>query len=324
VGWPHNAETWPGCLEAAEEEFSGLVRALAESEPVHVLVQDASQLRRVRQRLTRDGAGLGIHLQIVPTDDSWLRDTGPTFVQNQQGGLVALDWTFNAWGGKYPPWDRDDAAADRIGALAGAKVLRPGLVLEGGGLEVDGEGTLLVNEATIVDPRRNPGLSRQDMEVRLSELLGVTRVVWLAGAIAGDDTDGHIDVLARFVSPGRVVCASETDSSDPNHAPLEECFARLRSARDARGRALEVLRIPMPNPIEFEGQRVPATHINFYISNSRVLVPVFGVPTDWEALEQLADLFPDRQVVGVRCRALVRGLGTVHCLTQQQPKGWTP
>jgi agmatine deiminase len=203
--------------------------------------------------------------------------------------------------------------------------VRPGLVLEGGALEVDGEGTLLASEPTLVDPRRNPGLSREEMEPRLSELLGLTRIVWLTGGIAGDDTDGHIDVLVRFVAPGHVVCAREENRSDPNHEPLEACLSRLRQARDARGRILQITEIPMPIPIEADGQRVPATHINFYVANTRVLVPVFGVPSDWVALERLARLFPDREVVGVLCRTLVRGLGGVHCLTQQQPlSGPTP
>jgi agmatine deiminase len=256
---------------------------------------------------------------VVASDDSWLRDTGPTFVQDERGEVMAIDWTFNAWGGKYPPWDRDDAVAAEVARLAGTRILRPGLVTEGGALEVDGEGTLLATETTLVDPARNAGLSREDLEGQLESLLGVQKVLWLPGGIEGDDTDGHIDDVARFVAPGRVICSSEADPSDPNHEPLRACLARLREAHDAGGRTLEVIEIPMPPPIEAEGERLPASHANFYISNSTVLVPVFGVPTDWTAIEQLDRLFPGRRVVGVPCRVLVRGLGAVHCLTQQQP-----
>ena len=319
LGWPYNAETWPGCLDEAEQEFGVLVRLLVESEPIGLLVQDAEHERHVRKKLGPLGSDARIALHTASTDDSWLRDTGPTFVLDGRGELVALDWTFNAWGGKYPPWDRDNALAGIVARLAGAKTLKPGLVVEGGALDVDGEGTLLATEPTLIDPARNPGLSRADLEERLSELLGLGHVVWLPGGIDGDDTDGHIDDVARFVGPGRVVCARETNPHDANHEVLEACLSRLREARDARGRPLEVIEIPMPPPIEAEGERLPASHVNFYISNSQVLVPVFGVPTDWTALERLTPLFPERRVIGVPCRVLVRGLGGIHCLTQQQP-----
>jgi agmatine deiminase len=319
LSWPYNPETWPGCLDDAEQEFGALVRLLVESEPIGLLVQDAEHERHVRERLGPLGSDARIGLHVVPSDDSWLRDTGPTFVLDGRGELLAIDWTFNAWGGKYPPWDRDNAVAATVARLAGARTLSPGLVVEGGALDVDGEGTLLATEPTLIDPARNPGRSREDLEERLSGLLGVRRVVWLPGGIDGDDTDGHVDDVARFVAPGRVVCARETHPPDPNHEVLEACLARLREARDARGRPLDVVEIPMPTPIEANGERLPASHTNFYISNFQVLVPVFGVPTDWTTLERLTPLFPDRRVIGVPCRALARGLGGVHCLTQQQP-----
>jgi agmatine deiminase len=319
LAWPYNPETWPGCLDQAEQEFGALVQRLVESEPLGLLVQDAEHERHVRKRLGPLGSDARIELHIVPSDDSWLRDTGPTFVLDGRGELVAIDWTFNAWGGKYPPWERDNAVAATVARLAGAETLTPGLVVEGGALDVDGEGTLLAAEPTLIDPARNPGLSRPDLEERLAELLGLGRVVWLPGGIDGDDTDGHVDDVARFVAPGRVVCATEKDSLDANHEILEACLARLAEARDARGRPLEVVEIPMPVPIEADGERLSASHVNFYISNTQVLVPFFGVPTDWTALERLTPLFPDRRVIGVPCRALVRGLGAVHCLTQQQP-----
>ena len=312
--WPHNAETWPGCLEQAEREFAVLVETLAESEPVHVLVQDESHAERVAARLNVFAA-----LHQVESDDSWMRDIGPTFVREPDGELLALDWTFNSWGGKYPPWLRDDAVAGRVAELAGVPSLRPGLVLEGGALEVDGEGTLLAVESSLLGAARNPDWTREALERRLGELLGVEQVVWLEASLAGDDTDGHVDNIARFVAPGCVVCACEPDASDPNHTSLADCQERLRAAHDARGRRLELVELPMPPAQHADGERLPASYANFYIANRVVLVPEFGAPSDRDALERLTKLFPERRVVGVPARTLLRGLGTLHCLTQQQP-----
>jgi len=266
--------------------------------------------------LARDGS---VRLHVIRTDDVWMRDIGPTFVRDGARGLVALDWTFNAWGGKYAPWDRDDAVAARVASLCGVARERLELIVEGGALEVDGEGTLLATEPTLLDPKRNPGISRESLEKTLGELLGVTHVVWLGDGIEGDDTDGHIDDLARFVAPGVVVCARESDPSDPNFAPLEACGERLRTAHDARGRALEVIDLPMPPAVRAGSDRLPASYANFYIANREVLVPVFGAPSDARAIEILGPLFPGREIVGIPSRSLVRGLGAVHCLTQQQP-----
>ena len=319
VAWPHNAETWPGCLDAAEREFRLLVEKLSASEPVHVVVQNAEHARHVHEQLIPLGTARPIQLHEVPTDDAWMRDIGPTFVEDAETGLLAIDWLFNSWGGKYPPWDRDDAAASGVAAQAKVRSQRVGLVIEGGALEVDGEGTLLTTESVLLDPKRNPRLDKAELERQLAELLGVRHVVWLEGAIEGDDTDGHIDEIARFVGPARVVCAREPDARDPNHAALERCRAQLEDARDARGRALEVIDLPMPPPIEADGARLPASYANFYIANQTLIVPVFGVAKDAEALRILSDLFPGRAVSGTPCRTLVRGLGSVHCLTQQQP-----
>ncbi len=319
VAWPHAETTWPGCLADAEREFETLVRALARSERVELLAQTESHAQLLGARLTDVVRAGAVRLHVIRTDDVWLRDIGPTFVRDAAGALVALDWTFNAWGGKYAPWDRDDGVAARVAALAGVTRERPELVVEGGALEVDGEGTLLATEPTLLDPKRNPGISRESLEKRLGELLGVTHVVWLGDGIEGDDTDGHIDDLARFVAPGVVVCAREPDTSDPNHAPLEACFSALQAARDARGRALRVVELPMPPAVHSGADRLPASYANFYIANREVLVPVFGAPSDQVALETLRPFFPGREVVGIPSRNLVRGLGAVHCLTQQQP-----
>ena len=319
LAWPHAETTWPGCLPDAEREFETLVRALARSERVELLAQTESHAEILRERLGDLVRAGSVRLHVLRTDDVWMRDIGPTFVRDGESGVLALDWTFNAWGGKYAPWDRDDAVAARVATLAGVPCERPALVVEGGALEVDGEGTLLATEPTLLDPKRNPGISREDVEKRLGELLGIRHVVWLGDGIEGDDTDGHIDDLARFTSPGVVVCAREPDPSDPNHAPLEACAAALRAGRDAQGRPLRVIDLPMPPAVRAGADRLPASYANFYIANREVLVPVFGAPSDQVALDLLRPLFPGRSVVGIPSRALVRGLGAVHCLTQQQP-----
>ena len=318
LAWPSNPETWPGCLEHAEVEFRTLVTTLAEYEPVQILVQDAAHARHVHDALpakTRHP----VQLFEVPTDDAWLRDTGPTFVWADAGLLVAVAWRFNAWGGKYPPWDRDDAVARRVGELAKVDVREVDLVMEGGAIDVDGEGTILVTESTLLTPTRNPGVTRTMTNQRLGELLGVREVVWLKAGISGDDTDGHVDDIARFVAPARVVCCIEPDPHDPNHLPLADCRARLAEARDAQGRSIELIDLPMPPAIEADGERLPASYANFYIANGVVLVPSFGVPTDEEALRILGRALPRHRVVPLPSRSLVRGLGAVHCLTQQQP-----
>jgi agmatine deiminase len=308
VVWPHNRETWPGCLPQAELEFLRMVEVLAASEDVHIVVQSAGHAAHVQSRL----GSIPAELHVIPTDDAWMRDIGPTFVEDDADGPVAIDWTFNAWGGKYPPWDRDDRVARAVAELVGVRCLRPDLVLEGGALEVDGLGTLLTTESTLLDPKRNAGIGREALEAKLADLLGVREVVWLQGKIEGDDTDGHIDDIARFVAPGRVVCARESDRRDPNHAPLEACRARLLER-------FEVTDLPMPQPLRAAGSRLPASYANFYIANRAVLVPVFAVAADALALAVLDPLFPDRDVVGIPSRYLVRGLGAVHCLTQQEP-----
>ncbi|MFI5316062.1 MAG: agmatine/peptidylarginine deiminase [Myxococcota bacterium] len=319
VAWPHAETTWPGCLADAEREFETLVRALARSERVELVAQSESHAELLSARLAELVRAGAVRLHVIRTDDVWMRDIGPTFVRDGERGLLALDWAFNAWGGKYAPWDRDDAVAARVAALCGVARERLDLVVEGGALEVDGVGTLLATEPTLLDQKRNPGASRESLEARLGELLGVRHVVWLGLGIEGDDTDGHIDDLARFVAPGVVVCARESDPSDANYAPLEACGAALRAARDARGRALQVIDLPMPPAMRAGADRLPASYANFYIANRAVLVPSFGAPSDERAREVLRPHFPGREIVGIPSRALVRGLGAVHCLTQQQP-----
>ena len=313
LAWPHNPETWPGCLEEARQEFALLVAALAERETVRMIVASEDERRRVARLLPGS-----VQLFAVPSDDSWMRDIGPTFVHDG-GERVAIDWTFNAWGGKYPPWERDDRVASAVAEHLGVRCVRPGLVVEGGALEVDGEGTLLCTRSSLLDPSRNPGLERAELEARLRDLLGVRTVVWLDAELAGDDTDAHIDNVARFVAPGHVLCAVEDDPDDPNCAGLARCRQQLEGVLDARGRALRVTALPMPEPQWASDERLPASYANFYVANDCVLIPVFASRRDAEASERIASLFPGRDAVEIPCRTLVRGLGSLHCLTQQEP-----
>jgi agmatine deiminase len=319
VAFPHNPDTWPGCLAEAQAEYEKLVAELSRFEPVELLVCTPELRDRVARFVRRLARADRVRLHEIPSNDVWMRDIAPTFVRASDGALAAIDWTFNSWGGKYPPWDLDDAVAARIAELCGVPRVRAGIVAEGGAIEVDGEGTLLVTEPTFLLPTRNPGVGRDAIERRLRELLGVAQVVWLGDGIEGDDTDGHVDDVARFVRPGTVVCAREADRSDPNHEPLEELARRLRAARDAAGRSLEVIDLPMPAPVLALGEYLPASYANFYICNGAVLVPVFDCANDKAALEVLRGLFPGRELVPIPSRTLVRGLGAVHCLTQQQP-----
>jgi agmatine deiminase len=263
-----------------------------------------------------------VRLRRVATADSWVRDTGPTFLVRRRGRgprRAYVRWRFNAWGGKYRTLMKDDGLADRLGL--DLPRFAPGIVLEGGSIEVDGRGTLLVTEQCLLNRNRNPRRSREEIEAVLRSHLGVSTVVWLGEGIVGDDTDGHVDDFARFTAPGRVLVASEADRSDPNHAPLHDAWKRLRSATDARGRRLEVARLPMPGRLVSGRRRLPASYANFYVGNRVVLLPVYGPPRrDAAAVRILRSAFPTRRIVPLDARSLVYGYGSFHCVTQQEPK----
>ena len=312
LAWPHNPDTWPGLLEDARAEFVELLRALLEAEPVELVVDDAETEADVRRRLTAAGIpeARGPRFHRLASDDAWLRDTAPIFVEDDAGAPLALDFDFDAWGGKYPPWERDAALGARIAEAAGVPAERPGFVLEGGSVEGDGAGTLLTTESCLLHPNReSPRRSREQMEARLARWLGARRVIWLADGIVGDDTDGHIDDLCRFVAPGAVVAASA--GSGPDAAVLARNRQRLRAA------GLDVIDLPMPSLPP--GPPRPASYANFLLANGVALVPVFGAPEDSRALDVLREALPGRRVLGLRCAALVAGLGAIHCLSQQEP-----
>jgi agmatine deiminase len=334
LGWPHEKRDWPGKLAPIPWVYGEVVRQLVPGERVRILVQDATTEARARALLTRVGVDLAqVDFLRIPTDRSWTRDTCPLFVKrDRDGDVAATDWKFNGWA-KYPNHRRDDAVPGRLAARLGRRrfVATGGdparqVVLEGGSIDVDGAGTLLTTEECLLSPvqARNPGLSRAELDVALADNLGIRKVLWLGDGIAGDDTHGHVDDLARFVAPHTVVLASESNPADANFRALAENRERLSTMTDADGARLDVVRLPMPAPVVLDGVRLPASYANFYIGNAAVLVPTFNDPADRRALGILSELFPGRKVVGIHAVDLVWGLGTLHCMTQQEPAGAKP
>ncbi|HEX6999543.1 MAG TPA: agmatine deiminase family protein [Gammaproteobacteria bacterium] len=320
LSWPHNRDTWPGVFEGVEPAMVEVVRALAEGEVVHVNVLDAEHERHVRRLLERAAPPERLVLHRFPTNDAWIRDHGAIFVTRAgEAPLLALAFEYNAWGGKYPPFDLDRRIAGRMAEALGAPVFAPGIVLEGGSIDVNGAGALLTTEQCLLNENRNPALGRDEIEAALRGALGVEQVIWLGEGIAGDDTDGHVDDLTRFVAEARVVTVVERNRDDPNFAPLAANRRRLDEVTLARGGRLDVAELPMPEPLYNAGERLPASYANFYVANEVVLLPVFASRHDDEARAVLADCFPGRRIVPIDCRALVAGLGAIHCLTQQVP-----
>ncbi|MCP5071588.1 MAG: agmatine deiminase family protein [bacterium] len=323
--WPHNRSTWPGRLEGAEQAFVEMVRALHGVEEVCIGVQDEAHGERVAKLLAQAGPSDGQTLKVIPTNDAWVRDHGPVFLTDTDGEVHAVDFRFDAWGKKYPPWELDDAVAAQISELRGTPCHRADFVLEAGSVDGNGAGTILTTASCLLgDNRRLPGEPKRSierMQQRLRDWLGAECVLWLGEGIVGDDTDGHVDDIARFVSELVVVAAVEPDPSDANHAPLAENLDRLQRMRDARGRPFDVVPLPMPPPVFVDGLRCPASYANFYLANDVALVPVFGSPSDERALDVLREVLPDRQLAPIPARDLVLGLGACHCVTQQEPAG---
>ncbi len=335
--WPHNVETWPGKFDAIPALYAHMVAAIASFEPVRLMVQEEAEIADVRAmirdaarrldlpHLPHDAILPRVEIFAVPTNDSWVRDHGPIFV-NRFGAdagaapnQIALDWHFNSWGQKYGAFDLDDVVPQKLGARYGFEVIEVPAVLEGGSIDVNGAGTLLTTESCLLNPNRNPELSRAEIEDFLKTCLGVTNVLWLGDGIAGDDTDGHIDDLARFIAPDTIVTVLEDDPADVNFAVLRDNLDRLKTMRDQDGRPFKIETLPMPPAIVHDGTRLPASYANFYIANGGYVMPTFDCPQDAIAAATLARLFPGRRVVGVPSTDLVWGLGSVHCLSQQHP-----
>jgi agmatine deiminase len=333
---PHEATwlTWPRCgnisfpcdLETISSYWVAMCRALCPGEKIHINVFDEEHEEIARRHLesARLPVGRGIFLHRFPACEPWCRDHGPIFVvQNRSRSLprvAAIGWIYNAWGGKYPPWDLDARIPSQVADFLKVPLFEPGIVLEGGSLDTNGRGTLLTTEQCLLNRNRNPRLSRSRIEKYLRDYLGFTNILWLGEGIEGDDTDGHVDDLARFVNPTTVVTTVEKDPQDANYGRLRENLARLRSMKDQDGRPLRVVTLPMPGPVILRGQRYPATYANFYIGNAAILLPIFGHRNDRTAQRTLQELFPKRKVTGVDCRELILGQGAFHCLTQQQPR----
>ena len=338
IAWPHNRDDWPGKFAPVPWVYTEIVRHLSRFEKVHIIVRGGSMKRRVSDQLDSVGVNLeAVRFFKAATDRVWLRDSAPTFVVKNQPAAGApeavgiVGWKFNGWA-KYDNHRRDGRLPRRFERWLGLRRWAPRVeqggahvrvVVEGGAIDVNGQGTLLTTEECLLDEvqARNPGLDRAVIETIFADYLGVRHVVWLGRGIDGDDTHGHVDDLARFVDPQTVVTVVEPRTDDPNHEPLQNNLRRLKEAFDQDGQPLRVVELPMPRPVVFDGQRLPASYANFYIANGLVVVPTFNDPADRSALDTLAGLFPDREVVGIHCVDLVLGLGTLHCLSQQQPAG---
>jgi agmatine deiminase len=303
--------------------FATMVRHLADREEVHINVAGPEMEQEIRGLLADAGTDSGnVFFHYNPTNDAWVRDHGPIFIQRTDADRsveAIIDWKFNAWGGKYPPYDLDDVIPTRIAGELGLPVFQPEIVMEGGSIDVNGLGTLLTTESCLLNPNRNPNLSRMEIEQYLRSYLGVTHILWLGDGITGDDTDGHVDDLSRFVDPRTVVTAIEEDPTDDNYEPLQRNLERLNRMSDQDGRPLRVVTLPMPRPLWHDGQRLPASYANFYIANELVLLPGYDPPRDEEAASTLQSLFPSREVITIDCTDLVWGLGAFHCVTQQWP-----
>ena len=326
IAWPHNPDDWPGKFQPIAWVFAEIVRHLSQVEDVHILVNDEAAERRATSMLRRQGANLArLHFHCWRTDRVWLRDSGPIFVKNPAGSVALTDWKFNAWA-KYDNWRNDDLIPKQIAKLYDMPSFKPEvdgkrLVLEGGSIDTNGAGVMLTTEECLLSEvqQRNPGVSKAQLEQAFLDYLGIEKVIWLNRGCAGDDTHGHVDDITRFVATNTILTAIEHNTADENHLPLAENLERLHTARNLKKKPFEIKTLPMPAPVVFEGQRLPASYANFYIANNLVLVPTFNDPNDRVALNTLAECFPQHTITGIHCTDFIWGLGALHCCTQQEP-----
>jgi agmatine deiminase len=330
IGWPQNRTDWPGKFEAIRWVHADIVRYLSLDEDVNIIVRNPKVRSSAREVLTRSHADVKrVKFHLWPTNRGWTRDSGPIFVKSATNALAITDWRFNAWA-KYPDWKLDNQIPERIARKLKLQSFQPKVnlggkpyhvVLEGGSIDVNGQGLMLTTEECLLSrvQQRNPGLSKPDLERLFADYLSVEKVIWLDRGIAGDDTHGHVDDISRFVAADTVLTVVESSRGDANYEPLQENLRRLREATDLQGRKLQIVELPLPRPVVFSGQRLPASYANFYIANRRVLVPTFNDPNDRLALNILADVLPDREIVGIHCGDFIWGLGAIHCMTQQEP-----
>lgn len=321
LSWPHDLETWPqDCLKSVEEAYLQIIEVLLRHERVHLLVADAEIEEKVSAALKQRKVSLkNFVCHKRPTADIWIRDYGPVFLKNREGKKAWCKWDFNAWGGRYAYLVQDRDVFGEENALLGGTCFRARMVLEGGSIEVNGEGACLTSEECLLNKNRNPGLSKAKIEERLKDYLGVTRIVWLGRGIAGDDTDGHVDNIARFTASETLVAAFEEDTRDENYPVLRENWERLCRSGEIREKKWDLVKLPMPGRMMLNGRRLPASYANFYIANHSVLLPTYRDSHDETARSILKELFPEREVFSIPCRDLILGLGSIHCITQQEP-----
>ena len=322
LSWPHNPNMWPGMLDRIIPIYAEFAAGLTHEERVHINVNTVKMAEYVRELIKQKGGDLSsLELHQFPTNDAWCRDHGPCFLVRDQelDSLILLDWEYNAWGQKYSPYDLDNAIPGQIANFLAIPSIRPGIVMEGGAIETNGQGVIMTTKACLLNPNRNPNLNQSQIEGYLERFYGAKEIWWLGDGIVGDDTDGHIDDMTRFVSPNTIVSAVENNSKDENYQALQENWERLHGFYFADGSKPELVALPMPSPVVHEGQRLPASYANFYISNDSVWVPIFDDPNDKQAIGVLQECFTNKVVRGINARELVWGLGAFHCLSQQQP-----
>jgi agmatine deiminase len=320
LAWPYDPTTFPDRVERVEQTYVQIVKEIHTGERVNLFVKDEETKRKATELFKAAGIDVGkVTFFIFGYADVWFRDYGPIFVKSPKHGLAMLHWNFNSWGEKYETLLKDKAVPDFINQSMKMRCFKPGMVLEGGSIDVNGEGTLLTTGQCLLNKNRNPDFNQKDIEKYLADYLGVNNFIWLKCGILGDDTDGHIDDLARFVNPTTIVCAYQEDPNDVDYEALKENYDILTEAVDQDGNKFKIVKLPMPKLVSDEGYRLPASYTNFYIGNEKVLVPVFDHPNDGKALAILQEQFPTRKVVGICCVDLVYGFGTIHCISQQQP-----
>lgn len=322
LSWPHKEASWPGKIEAIYPFYVRFIKEVTAGEKVNINVNDPNMQQLAEEWLKKGGVSLDrVKFYLNPTNDAWCRDHGPAFLINPKAAdkKVIVDWGYNAWGDKYPPYDLDDVIPTRIGETLGLPIYHPGIVMEGGSVEFNGKGTILTSRACLLNPNRNPHLNQEQIEAYLCNYYGAEQVLWVSEGIVGDDTDGHIDDTVRFVNEDTVLTVVEENEADENYELLQTNLKELQELRLPDGRPLNIIQLPMPDPVEFDGQRLPASYANFYIANSVVVVPTFRCEKDKRALEIIQHCFKDRKVVGIDSTDIIWGLGSFHCLSQQEP-----
>jgi agmatine deiminase len=323
LSWPHKEESWPGKIDSIYPIYAQFIKALTEAELVCINVNNEKMKAHAIQQLDKQSVDLSkVHFYIHPTNDAWCRDHGPSFLinPNAEHKKIIIDWNYNAWGNKYPPYDLDDVIPTLIGNEFNIPVYNPGIVMEGGSVEFNGKGTLLTSTACLLNPNRNPHLNQTQIEKYLSDFYCVDTILWVNDGIVGDDTDGHIDDITRFVNHDTVVTVVEHNKSDENYHLLKENVDLLEKMKVENDKQLNIIELPMPSPVVYDGQRLPASYANFYIGNAAVVVPVFNDKNDDNALNIIQKCFPDRKVIGLDSTDIIWGLGSFHCLSQQEPE----